>query len=205
MNKSKQWDAFLESNSDSVAGLSRISALLTNADRFDWFLQYGESDVSNSPMTLSSLTEMEWAFFQSFVSQYSTEWESYFHPLTYVGYFQEAKRRMWVPSTLPITDDDMKKPRVVIHFWAPWNIYDRKFDISFRPVVQRLQRMVTFRSMNVDLPSCTDAFTLDDVLNIPSLAFYNDGTRHHTTVGMRPTAEIEDEVRDWLANSNVKE
>lgn len=203
-NQTEQWGAFLDANVDSVAGLSCLSEQLATADRFDDFLQRGVSGARNSVVTLSSLDELEWAFLRSLIDQYSVEWESYFDPLTYVGYHQELDRRMWVPSTLPMTDDDMSKPHVVIHFWAPWNGYDREFDTNFRPVVRRLQRMAAFRSINVDLPLCTDAFTQDDVLNVPSLAFYNHGKRHHTTVGVRPTGDIESEITEWLADSNAR-
>jgi|GEM_PF-1964512 len=203
-NQSERWSAFLEENAAAVARLSRVASQLATADRFDDFLQRGVSDVGHSLITLSALSELEWAFFRSVVDQYSREWQSYFHPLMYAGYHAELDRRTWIPSTLPMTDDDMRKPHVVIHFWAPWNIYDREFDDNIRLITQRLRNDVAFRSMNVDLPSCANAFTLDDVLTVPSLAFYNVGKRHHTTVGVRPTAEIEREIKEWLAHTGSR-
>lgn len=202
-NRSEQWTAFLGANAESVAGLERLSALLATADRFDEFLQRGVSDAGDSLLTLSSLDDLEWAFLRSLVDQYSTEWESYFDPLTYRGYHQEFERRTWVPSTLPLTEEDLAKEHLVIHFWAPWNMYDREFDTHLRPVVRRLHRSVAFRSVNIDLPSCTTDLARNEVLNVPSLAFYNHGKRHHTTVGVRPATDIECEVRDWLADSSA--
>ncbi len=200
----EQWSAFLAANVDSTAGLSRLSAQLASADRFDDLLQRGVSDAGDSIVELSSLDELEWAFLKSLVERYSMEWESYFDPLIYVGYHQEKDRRTWTPSTLPMTDHDMSRPHVVIHFWAPWNMCDREFDANLRPVVRRLQRQTAFRSINVNSPLCADAFTQDDALNVPTLAFYNNGHRHHSTAGIRTTADIEDEISGWLADSNAR-
>ncbi|MEM7315785.1 MAG: hypothetical protein AAF497_21825 [Planctomycetota bacterium] len=200
--RARQWAAFLAANTDSIAGLPRLSTELASADRFDDFLPTGVSGIGSSMITLSTLDGVEWAFLKSFVEQYSKEWESYFDKLTYVGYYQEVERRNWVPSTLPVRDEDMGLSHVVVHVWAPWNIYDREFDTVFGAVVRRMCRWVVFRSMNVDLPSCTVVCTKDDVLNVPSLAFYNFGHRHHRTTGWRSADDVEAEIREWYAESN---
>ncbi|MDM4019488.1 thioredoxin family protein [Roseiconus lacunae] len=203
-NQAEQWSAFLDRNAQSVSRLGRLAPQLATFERFDDLLKRGASQVGDSLTLLDSLDDAEWATLASLLSAYSTEWETYFDPLIYTGYYKELDRRFWTPSTPPLTSGETAAANLVIHFWAPWNAHDRTFDQDFQLVVQRMQSRVLFRSMNVDLPSCADVFTKNDVLNVPSLAFYNNGIRSHTTVGVRPASEIESEVKTWLSASNAR-
>lgn len=203
-NRSEQWAAFLDVCADSVAGISPLHEQLATAGRFDDFLQRGVSDAGGQLISLASLNDIEWAFLRCFVDRYSSDWQTYFDPLIYVGYHQELDRRTWVPSTMPMAATDLVKPHVVVHFWAPWNMHDRDFDSKLQPVVARLQRSVAFRSINVDQPTCPDASTREDALNVPSLGFYSSGRRHRTMVGIRPSSEIEHEIRQWLDHTDAQ-
>ena len=197
-NETDQWRAYCLKHAQFIDQLSRLAPVFGSSWRFDEFLQSGVFSNSKQILTIFSLTEEEWTPFELFVDRYSNEWQTYFAPTMYRGYFDERARRRWRPSTDEFTPSDLSFEWLVIHFWASWSAHDRKLDASLMTVVSRFTPDVAFRSIEVDRPEFRDICTDADVLNVPALALYNAGNRTNTIIGVRPTDEISNEIQAWM-------
>lgn len=202
-NQTDHWRTYCEKHSQYVDQLSRLAALFNSPQRFDEFLQTGVFSNSNEILTISSLSEEEWTPFELFVDCYSNEWETYFTPTMYRGYYDERGRRYWRPSTTEFKTSDLSSQWLAIHFWASWNAHDRTMDSNLMAIVPRFLN-VAFRSIDVDRQDlrqiCTDA----DVLNVPALALYYNGNRTSTIIGVRSPDDIAHEIQTWMDTTNAR-
>ena len=101
------------------------------------------------------------------------------------------------PYGTPLTSDSfyefVRMHRfVVIHFWAPWNGYD--------PLMKRLLEarvpaefndLIAFASLHADLQAHNELCRQHNVLNVPFLAVYRDGSLIRSVTGMRTPEVVE--------------
>jgi hypothetical protein len=198
-NQADQWRAYCARHDRYVSQLHRLAAVFATADRFDQFLQLGVYAGNEGMLTIMSLTDDEWPPFSLFVDQYSIDWQSYFTNTMYVAYYREHDSRHWQPTTARFTRDDLRLPRLIIHFLAKWDAHDRSMDANLRPCIERLDGCVEFRSLDIDIPQLHDVFRDAGVANVPSLAFYTRGKVDRILVGVRESHVIIDYIETWLA------
>ena len=129
-NQTDQWRAFCTKHDRYLSHLPRLASVFATADRFDHFLQSGLYDGDDLMLTIMSLTDDEWVPFSLFVDQYSIDWQSYFTNTMYVAYHREHDSRHWQPTTNRFTHDDLKLPKMIVHFWAKWDAHDRTMDAN---------------------------------------------------------------------------
>jgi thioredoxin 1 len=105
----------------------------------------------------------------------------------------------WRPSTEPLVREDMGRPALIVHFWAPWNAYDRVFDRSMKVLCQEFRANAHFASLNVDDPVMPDVIEQAHLLNVPALVFFRSGRHIETVIGNRKVEFLREVIRRWLA------
>ena len=203
-NVTDQWRAFCKKHDRYVSQLPRLSRVLSTADRFDQFLQSGVYGDDDAMLTITSLTGDEWPPFSLFVDQYSIDWQSYFTNTMYVAYYHEHGKRHWQPATSRFFRDDLKYPRLVVHFWAKWDAHDRNMDANLRVAIEQFKGSVEFRSLDIDIPQLHDVCQDAGVINVPSLAFYSDGVVDGLLVGVRDSDAIIKDITTWLDRTKAR-
>jgi hypothetical protein len=200
-NKSDRWRAFCIKHDRFLSQLPRLASVFATADRFDQFLQSGVYDGGETVLAIISLTDDEWPPFSLFVDQYSIDWQSYFTDTMYVAYHREYDKRYWRPATTRFVRDDMRLPKLIVHFWAKWDAHDRRMDTNLRPAIERFNDRVEFRSLDIDVPQLHDVCRDAGILNVPSLVFYAEGNVDRLLVGVRDSDVIINEIESWLAST----
>ncbi|TWT96446.1 thioredoxin family protein [Neorhodopirellula pilleata] len=200
-NQTDQWRAFCTKHDRYVSQLPRLAPVFANADRFDQFLQSGVYDGDNAMLTIMSLTDPEWPPFSLFVDQYSTDWQSYFTDTMYVAYHREHDKRHWQPATTRFVRDDLRLPKLIVHFWAKWDAHDRNMDANLRPAIEQFDDNVEFRSLDIDVPQLHDVCREAGIVKVPSLAFYSNGDVDRVLVGVCEPAAIINDIATWLAET----
>ncbi len=108
------------------------------------------------------------------------------------------------PQQTPLTSDTFSEfvrghRFVVVHFWAAWNGYD--------PLMQRLlesqipddlRESVAFARFDIDPPAHHELCRQHNVLNVPFLAFYRDGSLIRSVTGMRTLEVITEYLRELV-------
>ncbi len=88
---------------------------------------------------------------------------------------------------------------VVIHFWASWNGDDHMMQrLLDSQLPEELRELVTFASFEIDPPAHHELCMQHDVLNVPFLAFYRDGSLIRTVTGLRASEVIADHVKELV-------
>lgn len=197
-NTTDQWRAFCNKHDRYLSQLPRLAPVFATADRFDQFLQSGVFGNDDVMLTIMSLTDDEWPPFCLFVDQYSIDWQSYFTDTMYVAYHCEHGKRDWQPATTRFVREDLRHPRLVVHFWAKWDAFDRNMDVNLRPAIEHFGGCVEFRSLDIDIPQLHDFCRDAGVVNVPALAFYSDGSVDDLLVGVRSADAIIYDITRWL-------
>ncbi len=200
-NQTDQWRAFCSKHDRYLSQLSRLAPVFATADRFDQFLQSGVYDDDNTILTIMSLTDDEWPPFSLFVDQYSIDWQSYFTATMYVAYHREHDNRHWQPATTRFKRDDLRLPKLIVHFWAKWDAHDRNMDANLRPAIERFDDRVEFRSLDIDIPQLHDICRDAGIVNVPSLVFFSCGNTDRVLVGVRKSDAIINDIATWLAKT----
>jgi thioredoxin-like negative regulator of GroEL len=114
----------------------------------------------------------------------------------------------WRPSSLAVSAEELpqlfaKNRRVVIHFWAAWNAYDRHVDATLRTVRAQFEPQLTFRSVDLTSAEVSGVGLIEfaqslPVLNVPALAWFIDGRLIEVVIGVRPEAELRMKFSEWL-------
>ncbi len=198
-NQTDQWRVFCTKHNRYVSQLPRLASVFATADRFDQFLQSGVYDGDGMMLTIMSLTDDEWLPFSLFVDQYSIDWQSYFTKTMYVAYCDEHDKRHCHPATTCFKRDDLRMPRLIIHFWAKWDAHDRTMDANLRSAIERFEGRIGFRSIDIDVPQLHDICLDAGVANVPALGFYTTGNLARLLVGVRDSAVIINEIEIWLS------
>jgi thioredoxin-like negative regulator of GroEL len=92
----------------------------------------------------------------------------------------------------------VRHPLVIVHFWAVWNLNDRKMDIILQGLMPRYARRVEFRSFDVDIPDGHDFCCDCRIGNVPALAAFVRGVWVETLIGVRRRGEFDDRIQDWI-------
>lgn len=97
---------------------------------------------------------------------------------------------VWTPSSPALSAETFvstlqRHPFVAIHFWAPWNGYDREFDKRLARLREEFGTQIVFRSVNVDDAGLAAVCVTAPVLNVPALGIWRHGLRDRVLIGLR--------------------
>ena len=88
---------------------------------------------------------------------------------------------------------------VVIHFWASWNGVDHMMQRLLETQIPGdVREQVVFASLDVEPPAQQEIARQHEVLNLPFLAFYRDGSLVRSVTGMREPEVITDYLRELV-------
>jgi len=88
---------------------------------------------------------------------------------------------------------------VVIHFWAAWNGYDPLMERLLElQIVDDVRELVTLARFDIDPPAHHELCRQHNVLNVPFLAFYRDGSLIRSVTGMRTPEVITEYFRELV-------
>src|SRR6478609_793001 len=84
----------------------------------------------------------------------------------------------WVPSSPAVEaeqfEDLIAGPAVVVHFWAPWNPYDKQLDANLQQVQKKFPRLRCY-SANTDDTAFTPIVEMFNVAALPALVCFANG------------------------------
>ena len=98
----------------------------------------------------------------------------------------------------------LRHPLVVVHFWAVWNLYDRKMDEVFEWLKPRYVGRVEFRSLDVDIADSPEFCRDCRVLNLPAVAAFVRGDWVDTLIGLRSRDELDERLRGWMTPAETR-
>jgi thioredoxin 1 len=88
----------------------------------------------------------------------------------------------------------------IIHFWAAWNGYDIKMrEMLEEHVPLELRNQLAFGRFDVDPPEHWEICRQHNLLNIPFLALYRDGTLVETLTGAREQDVLIEHLRKLVS------
>jgi thioredoxin-like negative regulator of GroEL len=108
------------------------------------------------------------------------------------------------PQQTPLTGDTFSEfvrahRHVVIHFWAAWNGYDQMMQrLLESQIPEELRELVTFGRFDIDPPAHHELCRQHNVLNVPFLAIYRDGSLIRSVTGMRTPGVITEYLRELV-------
>jgi thioredoxin 1 len=86
---------------------------------------------------------------------------------------------------------------VVVDFWAPWCGPCRVMEPILDELAEQHQGRVKFTKLNVDDNQQTA--TRYEILSIPTLLVFKDGSVQKKLIGAVPRRRLEDELSAWLS------
>ncbi len=108
------------------------------------------------------------------------------------------------PQHTPLTSDAFSEfvrghRFVVIHFWAAWNGYNSLMQrLLESQIPDDLRESVLFARFDIDPPAHHELCRQHNVLNVPFLAFYRDGSLIRSVTGMRTPEVITEYLRELV-------
>jgi thioredoxin 1 len=84
----------------------------------------------------------------------------------------------------------------VVDFWAPWCGPCRVMDPILDELASQHSGKVKFVKLNVD--DNQETATKYDILSIPTLLVFDEGSVQKKLIGAVPRRRLEDELGDWL-------
>jgi len=108
----------------------------------------------------------------------------------------------WTPTTEPFKADNFQKiitghHVVVVHFWADWNLIDRKMDLILKNLRPRFAEEIAFYSFDTMPEAGWVICRQCNILNLPALVCFINGQLHETLIGLRPQEELEAKFAAW--------
>ncbi len=211
-NLLEAWQEFCRERLPVVEQLPRLAPALVSAEAFDEFLANGVSGDGEDSVSLESLSASEWLPFVLFVVEYSHHWNTFFSPIDYPAYFEEAKRRDWSDdwkSSIPsFAEVDLKHPFLAVHVWSKSNQKDRLMDhYLVKSIVPEFDGQIVFRGLCIDNDSVDgEAFRhMYQDLGLPEkpdMICYRAGQQVMTISGGRSPEWIVKGLRRWLEASD---
>lgn len=102
----------------------------------------------------------------------------------------------WKPASPEYSTSDFDVPWVLVHFWANWNLVDRKMDETL--IRMKLPESIVVRSCDID--NQPELAIRSRVGNIPALALFHYGNRVETLIGLHDLKTI----RNWLDSQIIQ-
>ena len=88
---------------------------------------------------------------------------------------EKSSQTHWSPSSPPVEaerfEDVIAGAMVIVHFWAPWNPYDKQLDANLQQVRKKFPR-VQFYSANTDDTAFTPIVERFNVAVLPALVCF---------------------------------
>ena|SRR5437763_15840000 len=88
---------------------------------------------------------------------------------------EKSSQNQWQPSSPPVEaeqfDDVISSAPVIIHFWAPWNPYDKQLDANLQQARKKFPRL-QFYSANTDDTAFTPIVDRFNVAALPALVCF---------------------------------
>jgi len=109
----------------------------------------------------------------------------------------------WKPTTSEVSPQSFGEvvanhKLAVFHFWASWNMVDKKMDEALREIETEHRDHAFFGSVDTECEGhwqkCRDL----GVLNLPALACFINGEHVETVIGMRSKKYLSSKVKEWL-------
>ena len=196
-NAIERWTRFLTPLSTSIKAIPSLQRSFASPSAFEDLLQHDDA-------SLSALDEIQWMHLDMIVTRFADDWQTWFTREMYPSIFRQREQRPWAPAELPLASIDFFADSLLLHLWAPWNGYSRKFDETFSVVARRFANRMTFRSFNVDWQSMHDYFSETDLLQGPNHIYYNKGIRLYTGFGMPSIDELSSQIERWLVDGRSR-
>src|SRR5215213_6907355 len=85
-------------------------------------------------------------------------------------------------------------PRVVVHFWADWNLHDKEMRERLNELAKHYGNSIKFASFDTSPEVHWEKCNELDIKAIPALVFYNKGKHYKTVVGLSNRENTETEL-----------
>ena len=96
-------------------------------------------------------------------------------------------------------------PVTLIHFWGVWNAYDHLMKERLKGLESEYENIVEFGSVNVDREEMIDICIEVGMKNVPALAYYENGSRIETIIGLESKEKIKERLQIILLGNNQYE
>jgi thioredoxin-like negative regulator of GroEL len=115
---------------------------------------------------------------------------------------------MWLPSVPSLDVASLvtaleSHQVVVLHVWAEWNIYDRKYDSQLRQLYNEFKDRIFFAAINCDDQNHFAFLQRSGVANVPALIGLVRGNVAGTIVGCRQNEELREKFIEWIEMANA--
>jgi len=100
----------------------------------------------------------------------------------------------WLPSSPPVEadvfEDLIAGPPVIVHFWAPWNPYDKQLDANLQVVRKKFPKL-RFFSANTDNTAFTPIVEAHHVAALPALVCFANSRARGRFLGTQTPQALE--------------
>jgi len=88
---------------------------------------------------------------------------------------------------------------VVVHFGAVWNGYDAEMRRTIESQIpDHLAQKIAFATLDIDPPAHHEICRRHQILNVPFLAFYRDGSLARTSTGLLTSDLLIEHLKELL-------
>jgi len=109
----------------------------------------------------------------------------------------------WLPSSPPVEadsfDDLICGPLVLIHFWAPWNPYDKPFDANLQSLLPKYAKKLRCYSANTDDTAFTAIVEAHHIAAVPTLICFSNGRSKGRFHGLQTPEELNTFLEEMTA------
>jgi len=107
---------------------------------------------------------------------------------------EKSPQPRWLPSSPPVEaeqfEDVIAGATVIVHFWAPWNPYDKQLDANLQLVRKQFPRL-QFYSANTDDTAFTPIVERFNVAALPALVCFTRSRTQGRFIGVETLQALE--------------